>query len=200
MNYELRKTKNNDIIPVVDHIHLHSMYNPQKEAKQFLQKYKVDLKKSNYYLVLGLGFGYHIDELYQQNPNAQIIIIEPNTRLINDFQRLKGFRHQKISICSPVNAPEIFEEETFIDFLRQTPVILKHDLSFELNLDYFKSLLQYRSSNNLSNYGHLLNNFVDPEIKNVQDSSLKDHLLSIKTQTGVRTKSDFALLALESLT
>ena len=60
---EVKKSKVETPVPVVDGIHLHSIYNPAKEAETFIGKYNENLSKQNSVLVLGLGFGYHVWQL-----------------------------------------------------------------------------------------------------------------------------------------
>jgi len=67
-------------------IFLHSKYNPINEAKLFI-KGKVDEYMDNY-IVFGLGFGYHIQELInyivENNYNSRIYIIETNIEVFKN--------------------------------------------------------------------------------------------------------------------
>ena len=59
---------------------LHSKYDPQKEATQFIDAY-ISNDNSNY-IVSGLGLGYHLHELIRKaSKNSRIIIIEKNPSL-----------------------------------------------------------------------------------------------------------------------
>jgi len=67
-------------------IFLHSKYNPVNEAKLFIEG-KVDKYVDNY-IVFGLGFGYHIQELInyivENNHNSNIYIIETNIEVFKN--------------------------------------------------------------------------------------------------------------------
>ena len=63
--------KSGHIVPVVDQIYLHSVYDPIKEADDYVQTHEEDLKKNPTVLMLGLGFGYHIFQIIN---NSRYII------------------------------------------------------------------------------------------------------------------------------
>ncbi|MEI8346869.1 MAG: hypothetical protein WCG27_05350, partial [Pseudomonadota bacterium] len=60
--FEIKYSKTNHPIPVINGVHLHSVYNPIKEAETFISKQEKILKEKNHILFLGLGFGHHIDQ------------------------------------------------------------------------------------------------------------------------------------------
>lgn len=203
-SYELKKSRNADIIPVIDGVHLHSIYDPQKEALSFVDLNIETINSNNNFMVFGLGFGYHIEALVKHlsdlNYNEySIVVIEPNVNLVNDFNSMKGFTDHRISICSPMNVSEIFENIDFINFLKLKPSLLRHALSFELNQEFYKEFLTYKAPTSFKNYKHLLNESLQKMYFSENEESLEQRLNTIKTQTGATTKEDFALLALDSL-
>lgn len=67
---------------------LHSSYNPEQEARDWLRR--IQLTPDTGYLVLGLGLGYHVKELLAVLPeNSHIYIIEPSaeTSMISFAQK-----------------------------------------------------------------------------------------------------------------
>lgn len=58
---------------------LHSSYNPIREAQQMIDKYYFPGCEN--YIVIGMGFGYHINELMSRAPEAMIHIIEMNLEI-----------------------------------------------------------------------------------------------------------------------
>ena len=55
--------------------HLHSAYNPEKEARDWLSR--IDLQPHTAYLVLGFGLGYHVKALAENLPdNCMIYVVE----------------------------------------------------------------------------------------------------------------------------
>lgn len=202
--YELKKSRNEDIIPVIDGVHLHSIYDPQKEALGFVDLNIETINSNNNFMILGLGFGYHVDALIEHLNNLNfneysIVIIEPNVNLVNDFNNLKGFKDHRVSICSPINVSEIFENIDFINFLKLKPSLLRHTLSFEINNTFYTDLLSYKSPKSFKNYKHLLNSDLKKMYFSDSEESLEQRLNTIKTITGATNKEDFALLALDSL-
>jgi spore maturation protein CgeB len=66
---------------------LHSLYNPVNEAKSIVDAFRFDGK--GILVVLGLGLGYHIVELSQKYPEAEIMVIEAVPE-IRDLAREHG--------------------------------------------------------------------------------------------------------------
>lgn len=66
--------RNGDIVPVSGKSYLHSRYDPRREAEQFAQA----AGKGNFFIVLGIAGGYHIEALLERNPGAIIIAYEPD--------------------------------------------------------------------------------------------------------------------------
>lgn len=78
--YEIIKIKTNQSTIKVNQedksYFLHSKYNPNREAKNIAEEnYDKSIKN---YIVFGLGFGYHVEELITMAPNAKFHIIETN--------------------------------------------------------------------------------------------------------------------------
>ena len=147
-SYELKESRNGDLVPVINGVHLHSIYNPIKEAGSFVDNNQQAINANTNFLILGLGFGYHVDALVNHLDSLNytsysIIVIEPNAKLVNDFNRLRGFKNHRVSITSPMNSSEVFENYDFIQFLKSKPALLKHELSFDLEKDFYKNFLRY---------------------------------------------------------
>ena len=83
---ECKTAKNGQEIPVINEIHLHSSYNPEREAAGFCKSIESKLHHNQNFLVLGLGFGYHIQQItkYLKSINKdsyRIVVLEPNSEL-----------------------------------------------------------------------------------------------------------------------
>ena len=59
----IKKSNSGHNIVTVGNTELHSSFNPVKEAYDLTQKYQDKLKIKNKILILGLGAGYHIQQL-----------------------------------------------------------------------------------------------------------------------------------------
>ncbi|MBI5663597.1 MAG: glycosyltransferase [Nitrospirae bacterium] len=58
---------------------LHSFYDPEAEAKGLVSSFDFDGR--GIIVVLGLGLGYHVDELTRKFPHTEIIVVEPMTKI-----------------------------------------------------------------------------------------------------------------------
>ncbi len=202
--YELKESRNGDIIPVIDGVHLHSIYDPQKEALSFVDNNMSSIKSNTNFIVLGLGFGYHIQALINQldsmnTRNYSIIVIEENTQLTHDFKQSKEFSSSKVSIFNPQTINSLFEDFNFVSFLKTKPSILKHNLSYEINESFYKDILTYKAPNTFDKYKHLLTEEAQDLYFASLEESFDTRLNTIKTKTGATNREDFALLALDAL-
>ncbi|MBQ5847676.1 MAG: motility associated factor glycosyltransferase family protein, partial [Treponema sp.] len=88
--------KNNQIIPVFyDGRPMHSKYDPLREAENFVQ----NINKSDFFVVAGIGAGYHIKKISEKFPESVILAVE-NSNLELDFLRkniseIKTIENQK---------------------------------------------------------------------------------------------------------
>lgn len=167
-NYEIKETKNNLKVPVINGIHLHSIYNPIKEAQSFVEENKELLEKNSKFLVLGCGFGYHLNELAKAldekyQGKYQIYAIEPIKQLIKDTQEINPL----IGNIKVINHPEVealYHEKELIHFLVNKPALLAHPASFNLSKEYFTSFLTFKSDNTVDKARYLVSN---PILKNI---------------------------------
>ena len=59
----LEVARNGSPVPTINGIYLHSIYDPEKEADAFVETYERQLTQKNHVLILGLGFGYHVEKI-----------------------------------------------------------------------------------------------------------------------------------------
>lgn len=69
------RIKHNSNRPVL----LHSLYDPEKEARRVVEK--ITPKKKNLIIILGFGLGYYSLEILKRNPLAYLVIIERHPSL-----------------------------------------------------------------------------------------------------------------------
>ena len=75
MIYKIEKetARDGSLIPVfANGKGVHSKYNPISEAIQAAKT----AEKADFFVIIGLGGGYHIDAIQKENPNAKIIVVE----------------------------------------------------------------------------------------------------------------------------
>lgn len=202
---EFKESRNGLTVPVVRGVHLHSIYNPIKEAEAFAEGYEDITKDKNHIMVLGLGFGYHIDELVKNlakyHSNYKVIVIEPNRDIVHEFFNKKPFEDTNIQILSPKTVKGLFEDKEFVEFLRGKPAIIKHDTSFAIEKEFYVSLLKYQAPTHVGNYFSLLNEDAQDyfRVHSDEDKTLDTITEDIKSVHGIKSKFDYALLALEEV-
>ncbi len=150
---------------VINGIHLHSEVDPYKEAEIFCNKYEKEIFSNDVHIILGLGVGYHLNELikrlYKAEKKINILVIEPNKDMIANYQDDYSQFAEIPGIQFYSDKPdELYENESFINVLYKKPAILIHQNSYEANKEYFYSFLTYKASDNLADF----RKNIDPEL------------------------------------
>ncbi len=176
-SFEIHNSKSGHKTPIVNGIHLHSTYNPIKEASTFVKKYEELLKTKKYFLVLGLGFGYHILQaiykIRENTKNFKMIIIEPFEEVTQSCLNLKLIDPNECEIITAKKPKEIYENYSLVELLLNSPGILAHTASFNLSSDYFKEILTYKAAVDTKSIS-----------ENINDNNLKNYLDSFKEGTN----------------
>lgn len=202
-NYEIKISRNGYPVPVINGSHLHSIFNPIKEAEAFGQNHIETIKAKNKYLFLGLGFGYHIDEFIklagQFHHEISILIIEPNAQLIEDYLSERG-ADKHGAIIHYANLKDYFLDQNLVEFLMLKPAIIKHDPTFDVEKAFFTNFLAYKPNPTMQSYIDILQ---EGEFKNYLKSAANvsyDQLVSnIKNAKQLNNKNDFLALALDQI-
>lgn len=201
--YELQPSRNGLTVPVINGVYLHSIYNPIKEAEAFGKAQEKNLIHKNKVLVLGLGFGYHVEEiakiLNQNHKDFEIIILEPNQKLVDDFISTRNFEDKNIKIICTQKVRELFSNWDFIEFLMQKPCIIKHDTSFILEKDFFTGFLGYKAPKDILNFKSLLSVEAKDSFNSRESRDFESFISDIKESGKIKDKNEFLLLALNEL-
>lgn len=64
-------------------IYIHSKYDPEKEAKQFIDK--ITNEEAKHVLFVGVGLGYHITAYMKEHPQTTFSIYEPNEEVLYSY-------------------------------------------------------------------------------------------------------------------
>lgn len=159
--YEIKTARTGEMIPVINDVFLHSIHNPAKEAEIFVQKYTDKIRENNQFLILGLGFGYHVQEFLKFVRLCQtqytVYIIEPNEKLVHDVNIHLPINDSNVKIMKGRDIEKIFTNERFISFLMNKPVLIKHDPSFQLERVFYTNFLTYKASHLIKDYWENLN-------------------------------------------
>lgn len=201
--YELQQSRNGLTVPVINEVFLHSIYNPIKEAEAFAETHSKSLAYKNKIIVLGLGFGYHVEQLAKilnRNHNSfEILIVEPNSMLVDDFISTRGFEDKNIKIINAPNVTDLFGSLDFVSYLMQKPAIIKHDASFILNQEYYTQLLSYQAPKQINQFGTILSENSKNIFSERSANTVNDYIDSIKSEKSIRNRNEFLLLALNEI-
>ena len=147
-SYEIKTSRTEQKVPVVNGVHLHSIYNPFKEAELLVENNIESFNNKNEVLVLGLGFGYHVNHITEKlaelyGNNFKVIVIEPNHQVHKDCLDLDILNKKNVLIYSGFNAQELYCDLDLIHFLLKKPTMIAHPASFNLYQTYFKTFLTF---------------------------------------------------------
>lgn len=196
---QIKTSKTGLLVPVVNEVHLHSIYDPEKEAESFADKNIEKIQKNDKILILGLGFGYHVkaieEKMKQFHRTYEIVVLEPDQELIKEYK--KKFEVD-FGLFNSVNAAAIYENYDFVDFLMDKPAVIAHPNSFNLHTNFFKQFLGYAAPKNPKNYEHLLNPVLKSYFDN-EDMDLADHIQKIDREGNKFTGVDYFIMSFNEL-
>ncbi len=83
-------TRSGELTVSLDGVRLHSVYDPRREARRLIE---AELPAGCEVVVCyGLGLGYHVEELLTMRPEAEVIVVEPDTQLLEACAKLRDLR------------------------------------------------------------------------------------------------------------
>ena len=206
-SYEVKTSRTDQQVPIVNGVHLHSIYNPSKEAENLVSAQLDYLKNKNEVLVLGLGFAYHVNAIIEKltqlyGDNFKIIVIEPNVKVYEDCINFNLLQKKNIVIYSGFNSQELFSDLDLIHFLLKKPAMIAHPASFNLYQTYFKKILTFEAPQGLSE----IQGFIESlEIKNYLSNFEQNQTLESVLYNEIPNKTnfeqfDFLAMALNEMT
>ncbi|MBP5296028.1 MAG: hypothetical protein J6Y94_01700 [Bacteriovoracaceae bacterium] len=203
--FEIKYTKDQLPIPVVHGIHLHSIYQPRKEAETFIAQNQGTLAEKNVILFLGLGLGYHLnaaipvlEKLY--GPQGFLLgVIEPNHLTLENYYRFSPSDNQNLRIFCAAQPEELYLRSDFVNFLALGPKIIPHPASFNLYQDYFKKFMAFKASEALADIAQVVS---DPGLQAYLQKSSAPDLKQFMQELDHQTLQDldYFTLAFQALT
>lgn len=201
-NYEIKTAKTGQKVPVVDGVHLHSIYNPERETETIIEQYKNSMNSNPNILVLGLGFGYHINAIkkYMESTSHKdfnIYIIEPNEQVYRDADSHNPIESRNIKVFCGSDVHELYSDKEMISFLLKKPVIIPHAPSFSLYKDFFKNYLSYKAPTKLED----INIKVESEALSLylsqfgEEKTIEDCFLEVIQRKKFNNRFDLAFIA-----
>jgi hypothetical protein len=174
---EIKISKTDLPVPVINHVHLHSIYNPEREAEGFISANENVFAKSSKVLVFGLGFGYHLAKLEQRLKslypnNYEIFVIEPNRDLYEKWKDMRPtmFSPRTRVVCYDT-VKDFYKDLELVEFMSEKPAILPHQASFQLNETFYRSFMSYH-------YPSALNE----SLSFIQSEDFKEYLMMADTK------------------
>ncbi len=206
-SYEIKNSRTDQKIPVVNGVHLHSIYNPFKEAESLISGHLDSFKSKNEILILGLGFGYHvnfaIEKLFEiHGDNFKVIVIDPNSQVYDDCIKFDLINKKNILIYSGFTTKELYSDLDLIHFLLRKPAVIAHPASFNLYQSYFKNFLTFEAPKTLNDIIPFCNEIVVKKYLSTFDSqeSFELALYGGLPKKNQFTKMDFLAMALVEMT
>lgn len=205
--YEITISRSEEKVPVIDGIHLHSAYNPTKEAIAFAERYRTQLTTKKNVLILGLGFAYHVNEIAKIlsskfDEDYSIVVIEPNENIFQGCLNEHLLNLKNVIIYSGAEPENYYTKKELTRFLLGRPTVIAHPASFNFNQRFFKSFLAYESPRTI---GEMLTNFNEGEVKNYLARFSSELNIDQASELTFNQNSnlgdlDFLLLALKAMT
>ena len=202
---ELKHSKSGHVIPCINGVHLHSTYDPEKEAQGFVEKNLKILEEKNHILILGLGLGYHVkacvDYYGVQNKKAKIMVIEPFVNLEDIIEENNLLDTKSISIVAGKDIDELYQSEEFINFLLTGPGVLAYPPSFNLFKPYFSAVLAYTAPEKLNSMpADYLSRQLTAYLNSFGvDATVKDILGQLGKAKNLNVSEDYFMMAFKSL-
>lgn len=144
----LIESKNKSLVPVIKGTPLHSLHNPQREAEVFASNHLAHLSKSSNVIVLGLGFGYHIEEMCKilqlKHKSFSLTVIEAHKELVTLWSSYQK-NSAGVEVYSASTGKELYENKKICELLLNRPVVIIHQPSFEVAKNFYTEFLTKRA-------------------------------------------------------
>lgn len=127
-NIELKKTRSSEPGMTINNVDIHSLFKPQKHARKLVEKYSV-IRNPDFFLIFGLGHGYHIDQIIENYDPSNLLVIEPFKEVCEQSLFLRKSNSEVKTISSSDQKDYLFNE----DFLQ----FIESDCSFYIHFPYF---------------------------------------------------------------
>ncbi|MBP9681085.1 MAG: hypothetical protein KBD76_06745 [Bacteriovorax sp.] len=207
ISYEVKTSRTEQRVPVINGVHLHSIYNPFKEAENLIEAQLENLKQKKEVLILGLGFAYHVNSVSEKlqhfhGDNFKIIVIEPNVKVHEDCIAFELLNKKNVTVYSGFESNELYSDLELVHFLLRKPAIIAHPPSFNLYQDYFKSILTFEAPSNIAG---IMNFILSPEVSSYlrrfdQNATLNEVLYQQIPKKSYFEEFDFLAMALIEMT
>ncbi len=203
---EIKSSKTDLPVPVINGVHLHSIYNPEREAESFVSASEGHLKKNSDLLIFGLGFGYHLSKVEARmkalyGDDYRVFVIEPNKELYKKWKELKpNILSPRVKVVHYIEVKDFYKDKELVSFLSDKPSILPHPASFQLNESFFKTFMTFHYPTSLKESLFFIEDDAFADYLQEQDlsQSTDEYIESLKSKPFIQGH-DFIALALKEM-
>lgn len=119
---------------------LHSLYDPEKEARRFIDSY--DLERE-LIIILGFGLGYHVLEVARRvSPQTRILIIEPQLPVLRSAMKKvdlsNGLDREGVTFLVPESIEELIDSINDDEILASNYELVEHPPSAQVSSAFFR--------------------------------------------------------------
>ncbi len=133
-------TRSGEVTVTLDGVRLHSVYDPRREARRLIE---TELPAGcEVVACYGLGLAYHVEELLTLHPEVEIIVVEPDTELLEAAMEIRDLQpilaESRVRLLAGV-APDAVA--TLLDEQRARKlVVLRLRSVYEKDREYYESV------------------------------------------------------------
>jgi hypothetical protein len=141
MDLEFVQCRTKRWVPIANGILLHSSVDPEREAAQLVEREWASLSGVKSILVMGLGGGFHLEELARRH-DGPIVVIEAEKEMAQAMAEKNPELMGKIEVLAGVPPAQIPREEEIISVLSASYSVFKHPASFRISQYYYTAVMQ----------------------------------------------------------
>ncbi len=138
---EFKNSKDNNIVPVVDNVALHSLYYPLREGERL----NLTSKKNTLFIGIGFGAGYALVDYCNKNDEAIVVVVEYNIlyKILEKVDLSKNFSSKKLKLIKASEITNYFDISKYDDYFLVIHPVLQNLYSKEIlnAIKTIKSLL-----------------------------------------------------------
>jgi len=174
---ETQLSKNGALVVKENENALCSTYDPLQEASAWVQR--MDIKKMQHVLVLGLGAGHHIEELAKQAPQIRLSVLDHRAELIELFETHHPFISDRVQFFCFDKQKGI--DDRLFDFIEDLqPTILCFRPSWKGHEVFYADLFASLTFRNLQMIERSLKREIQNNIFDISKLTSEKSLLHLK--------------------
>ena len=151
---EFIESRGGHCVPVFEGRALHSIVDPILEAEKLVQTDIARLSRLRSVIVLGLGGGFHVDELLKTVP-GHVIVIEAEKTIALALRRRTPHVFEKTTIIAGESPSKLAVSPEILDALSGSFGFFRHPASIRQRPDYYGSVTQLLTARTATQMTHL---------------------------------------------